>query len=157
MSWSLFSTTVPVLSHLLENQPIWFCTATDSPTGIIFCSFIYLPHLYTNLLAMMWCTPYYVRNFANLVDFTLGPISLATLAVLNFRMNTRLSSIKSQPKKVVVVVFIVVVTIVGHKNLTLKFGQNWVNNKWYIVVVVFIVLVLLLWLIQKPSFKTWSD
>ena len=87
---------------------------------------------------------------------------------------TRLSSIESPPKKVVVVVnvvvvvivvvgvivvvvFVVVVTIVGHKNLTLKFGQNWVNNKWYIVVVVFIVLVLLLWLIQKPSFKTWSD
>ena len=40
-------------------------------------------------------------------------------------------------------------------NLTLKFGQNWVNNKWYIVVVVFIVLVLLL--IQKLSFKMWSD
>ena len=49
---------------------------------------------------------------------------------------TRLSSIESQPKKVVVVVlvevgvFVVVfvVTIVGNKNLTLKFGENWVNN-----------------------------
>ena len=57
---------------------------------------------------------------------------------------TRLSSIESQPKKVVfvvvVVVFVVVVggvvIIVGHRNLTLKFGQNWVSNKWYIVVVV---------------------
>ena len=74
------------------------------------------------------------------MDFTLGPISLATLAVLNFRMNTRLSSIKSQPKKVVVVVFIVVVTIVGHKNLTLKFGQNCVNNKSYIVVGVVVIV-----------------
>ena len=46
------------------------------------------------------------------MDFTLGPISLATLAVLNFRMNTRLSSIKSQPKKVVVVVIAVVVFVV---------------------------------------------
>ena len=34
----------------------------------------------------------------------------------------RLSSIESQPKKVVVVVI-----SVGHKDLTLKFGQNWVN------------------------------
>ena len=51
---------------------------------------------------------------------------------------------------------VVVVIIVGPRNLTLKFGQNWVNNKLYIVVVVFIVLVLLLWLIQKHSFKTWS-
>ena len=54
---------------------------------------------------------------------------------------------------IVVVVFVVVaVTIVGHKTSTLKFGQNWVNNKLYIVVVVFIVFVLLLWFIQKPSF-----
>ena len=30
----------------------------------------------------------------------------------------------------------VVVIIVDHKNLTLKFVQNWVNNKRYIVVVV---------------------
>ena len=42
--------------------------------------------------------------------------------------------IESQPKKVVIVVVVVVVAfvvviIVGHKNLTLKFGQNWVNNK----------------------------
>ena len=43
--------------------------------------------------------------------------------------------IESQPKKVVVVVVVVVavvfvvVIIVGHKNLTLNFGQNWVNNK----------------------------
>ena len=42
---------------------------------------------------------------------------------------TRLSSIESQPKKVVVVVVFVVIIIVGHKNLTLKFGPNWVNNK----------------------------
>ena len=38
---------------------------------------------------------------------------------------TRLSSIDSQPKNVVVVVVII---IVGNKNLTLKFGKNWVNN-----------------------------
>ena len=90
---------------------------------------------------------------------------------------TRLSSIESQPKKVVVVVVVVglvvvfgvpvfgfvvfggvVVTIVGHRNLTLKFGQKWVNDKRYIVIVVVVVLVLVLLVlfIQKPSFKTWS-
>ena len=50
---------------------------------------------------------------------------------------TRLSSIESQPKKVVVVfvgvvvvvVVFVVVIIVGHKNLTLNFGKDSVNNK----------------------------
>ena len=56
--------------------------------------------------------------------------------ILLYRQETRLSSIESQPKKVVVVVGIVfavfvVVIIVDHKNLTLKFGQNWVNNKGY--------------------------
>ena len=57
-----------------------------------------------------------------------------------------------------VVVVVVVVIVVGHKNLNLKFGQNWVNDEGCIVVVVvFIVSVLLLLLIQKPSFKTWSD
>ena len=57
-----------------------------------------------------------------------------------------------------VVVVGVVVVIIGHRNLTLKFGQNWVNNKSYIifVVVVVIVSVLLLLLIQTHSFKTWS-
>ena len=49
-------------------------------------------------------------------------------------MKTRLISIESQPIEVVVVVVVVVVVfavaiIVGHKNLTLKFGQNWVNDK----------------------------
>ena len=49
-------------------------------------------------------------------------------------IKTKLISIDSQPKKVVVVVVVVVVVfvvviIVGHKNLTLKFGQNWVKNK----------------------------
>ena len=43
-----------------------------------------------------------------------------------------------------VVVGVVVVIIVGHINLTLKFGQNWVNNKSYIVVVIVLVLLLLL-------------
>ena len=55
-----------------------------------------------------------------------------------------------------VVVVVVVVDIVGHRNLTLKFGQNCVNNELYIVVVVVIVVivsVLLLLLIQKPFFK----
>ena len=60
---------------------------------------------------------------------------------------TRLSSVESQPKKgvldVVVIVDVVVIIFVL-KNLTLKFGQNWVNNKEYIVLVVFIVLFLLL-------------
>ena len=45
----------------------------------------------------------------------------------------RLISIESQPKKVVlVVVFVVVifvVVIIGHKNLIIKFDQNWVNNR----------------------------
>ena len=60
---------------------------------------------------------------------------------------TRLSSIESEPKEVVVVVVFfvvvfdhvgvvgVVVIFVSHKNLNLKFGQNWVKDKWYIVVV----------------------
>ena len=53
----------------------------------------------------------------------------------NKNITTRLSSFESQPKKVVVIVMgfvvvvFVVVIIVDHKNLTLKFGQNWVNNK----------------------------
>ena len=41
-------------------------------------------------------------------------------------------SIESQPKKVVVVVVIlafVVVVIISHKNLSLKFNQNWVKNR----------------------------
>ena len=64
----------------------------------------------------------------------------------------RLISIESQPKKVVV---FVVVIIVDPKNLTLKLGKSWVNNKgYYIVVIVLIFLVLLLLLIQKQSFKT---
>ena len=37
-----------------------------------------------------------------------------------------------------VVVGVVVVIIVGHIKLTLKFGHNWVYNKWYYIV-------LLLW------------
>ena len=67
--------------------------------------------------------------------------------LFNLILKTRFSSIESQPKKVVVVVVVVVfvvVIIVGHKNLTLKIGQNGVNKKLYIVVVFFIVLVLLL-------------
>ena len=58
------------------------------------------------------------------------------------RWKTRLSSIESQPRKVIVVVVVfvivvhgpgividvVVVIIVGHRNLTLKFGQKRVNN-----------------------------
>ena len=43
-------------------------------------------------------------------------------------MQTRLISIESQPKKVVVafvVLVCVVAVIVGHRNLTLKFGQNY--------------------------------
>ena len=56
---------------------------------------------------------------------------------------------------VVVGVVGVVVVIVGHRILTLRFCQNWVNNKSYIVVaVVVIVSVLLLLFIQKPSFKS---
>ena len=57
----------------------------------------------------------------------------------SYAKKTRLSSIESQPQKVVavvvhifVVVFVVgaaVVIIVGHRNLNLKFGQNRVNDK----------------------------
>ena len=43
------------------------------------------------------------------------------------KRQTRLSLIESQPKNVVVVVFAVII-IVGHKNLILKLGQNWVNK-----------------------------
>ena len=70
----------------------------------------------------------------------IGPVTLE----IN---ETRLSSIKSQPKTVgVVVVIVVVIVVVGfvvvglvvigvivlviivdHRNLTLKFGKNWVN------------------------------
>ena len=53
-----------------------------------------------------------------------------------FSREIRLSSIESQPKKIVLVVVgivvvggVVVVIIVGHRNLTLEFGQNWVNDK----------------------------
>ena len=50
------------------------------------------------------------------------------------RNRTRLSSIELQLKKVVVVVVVwvvglVFVIIVGHRSLTLKFGQNRANNK----------------------------
>ena len=60
---------------------------------------------------------------------------------------TRVISIESQPKKVVVVVVVVVVVfvvviIIGRKNLTLKFNKKCVNNKFFILVVFFIVLVL---------------
>ena len=58
---------------------------------------------------------------------------------------------------VVAIAVVVVIVILGHKNLTSKFGQNWVNDKGYIVVVVFIVLVLLLLFIQKLSLKTCSN
>ena len=48
-------------------------------------------------------------------------------------MITRLILIVSKPIEVVVVVVVVVFAIVAiivrHKNLILKFGQNWVNNK----------------------------
>ena len=56
---------------------------------------------------------------------------------------TRLISIESQPKKVVVafvVLVCVVVVVFGHRNLTLKFGQNCVNNKSYIVVGVVVIV-----------------
>ena len=53
------------------------------------------------------------------------------------------------------VVSVAVVIILCQRNLLLKFGQNWVNNKQCIVLVV-IVLVFLFFLIQTPSFKTWS-
>ena len=54
-------------------------------------------------------------------------------------LETRLSSIESRPRKVVVAVVILVVVvglvavifviIFGHRTLTLKFAQNWVNSK----------------------------
>ena len=57
---------------------------------------------------------------------------------------------------VVVGLVVVVFVIVGHRKLTLKFGQNWVIKKSYIVVVVDFIVSVLLLLIQTPSFKTWS-
>ena len=70
----------------------------------------------------------------------------------NIDFRNTLISIESQHKKVVVVVvvvvvlvviFVVVFLIVSHRNLSLKFDQNWVNDKWYIdvVFVVFAVVV----------------
>ena len=56
---------------------------------------------------------------------------------------------------VVFVIGLVVVDTVGHRKLTLKFGQNWVNNKQCIVVVV-IVLVLLLLLLMLLFFHCFS-
>ena len=44
---------------------------------------------------------------------------------------TRLSSIVSQPIKVVVDVIVVIfvfMAVIDHRNLPLKFGQNWVIN-----------------------------
>ena len=66
-------------------------------------------------------------------------------------MTAPLSSIESQPKKVVVLVFVVIVVgiIVCNINLTSKFGQNCFNN---ILVVVVIVLVFSL-LIQNLALK----
>ena len=53
----------------------------------------------------------------------------------------------------IIVVVGLVAVIDGHRNLTLKFNQNWVNNKSYIVVVVVVIVVivsvLLLLLIQS--------
>ena len=43
--------------------------------------------------------------------------------------NTQANLHSSAVVVVVVVVVFVVIIIVGHKNLTLKFGQNWVSNK----------------------------
>ena len=40
----------------------------------------------------------------------------------------RFSSIESQPKKDIVVVVVFVVFIVGHRKLTLKFGQSEINK-----------------------------
>ena len=75
-------------------------------------------------------------------------------------------TIETHPKKVAVavvflddvvvfvVVGLVVVVIVGHRNLNLNFVQNWGNSNWCIVVVVDIVIVLLmlLFMIQKHSY-----
>ena len=59
--------------------------------------------------------------------------------------------IESQPKKVVVqvvvfvlvvaifVVGLVVVIIVGHKNLRISFGQNWVSNTLDIAAIEFVL------------------
>ena len=89
------------------------------------------------------------------VEFLFGADSYENFEFLSF---TRLSSIESQPKKIAFIVFVVVgafvvvvvaavdiivvgvaaaadvfvlvvVISVGHRNLTLKSGQNCVNNK----------------------------
>ena len=62
--------------------------------------------------------------------FIILPYNFILFKNVRFCVETRLSSIESQTKKgVVVVVVVFVVIIVGHKDLTLKFGQTWVNNK----------------------------
>ena len=71
-------------------------------------------------------------------------VSQASIEIYRKR-ESRLRSIESQPKKVVlvfvvivvvavfvvglVVVVVIVLIIVGKRNLSLKFGQNWVNYK----------------------------
>ena len=77
-------------------------------------------------------------------------LSQASIEIYRKR-ESRLRSIESQPKKVVLVfliivvvavfvvglvVVVVVVIIVGKRNLSLKFGPNLVNNKRYNVIVV---------------------
>ena len=65
-----------------------------------------------------------------------------------FLNKTRLSSIESQPKKVVVVVVIIIVVVVVDDDFNdvvvpLKFGQNWVGNRWNVAfVVVHVILVI---------------
>ena len=74
--------------------------------------------------------------------FIILPYNFILFKNVRFCVETRLSSIESQTKKGVVfvvvlvvlvvglvVVCVVAIIIVGHRNLTLKFGQNQVNKK----------------------------
>ena len=70
----------------------------------------------------------------------LGKVIIVHILVKVITVSTRLVSIVSQAEKIVLLLFlfvvvvayvniIVYVVVVGPINLTLKFSQNWVNNK----------------------------
>ena len=73
-------------------------------------------------------------------------------------MITRLISIESQPKKIVVAVVIgvvvVVIPVVDTRNIPLKFGCNQVINRWDVVdvsvVVVVVVVVVAIVVVVDP-------
>ena len=68
-----------------------------------------------------------------------------------FSITTRLISIESQSKIIVLFVVVVTVIIVGHRNLTLKFGQIRVSNCGDIAVVVVKLQVLVVYYLTASS------